>query len=368
MKLFYKTLIIFLPLTILIACDQTGEPEKVNLKETLAETETKAIIDTVENTITSLPKPEQAKASQFGPVSAGDDKYNIDKTPGSMLYDMPQQVMDNVWSAIGALAPITYANSGHNNNLSFVITSDGVLVVNAGANYLLAKALHDEIKKLTEQPVKYVVLENGQIHASLGSNYWLEQGATVIAHEDAATEIKENKFANLERLKRTIKEKADKTVVALPGETFKDKRVIEMGGVRFELLHLGPTHSPGDIVVWLPQKNLTISGDMAFHQRMLPLFEHTDTAGWIQTWDKFAALDAKYVIPGHGEPTNMKEVTLYTKDYLSYLRGKVGVLLESGASLQDAYKIDQSAYMHLPTSEFLAKRNAAQVFQMMEFE
>jgi len=355
------SLIVFLPLTLLLACDRAVESEKIQSVVTSDATTTTSTVDSPE-------KPTSGSASQFGPASASDDKYNSDKAPDSMLYDRPQQVIENVWSAIGALAPITYGNSGHNNNLSFVITSDGVLVVNAGANYLLAKALHEEIKKLTDQPVKYVVLENGQIHASLGTNYWLEQGATVIAHQDAANEIKENKYANLEQLKRRIKEKADKTIVMLPNETFTDKHNIEMGGVRFELLHLGPTHSPGDIVVWLPQKSLTISGDMAFHQRMLPLFEHTDSAGWLQTWEKFAALDAKHVIPGHGEPTNMKEVTLYTKGYLSHLRGKVGTLIENGGSLQDAYNIDQSAYMHLPTSEFLAKRNAGQVFQMMEFE
>jgi len=294
--------------------------------------------------------------------------YNSDKAPGSMLYDLPQPVIDGVWSAIGAVAPFTYENSGHNNNLSFVITSDGVLVVNAGANYLLAKALHDEIKKRTKQPVKYVVLENGQSHAALGTNYWQEQGAVVIAHEDAAHEIKENAFSLLDRAKRTFKEKADGTVVAEPDEIIKDNKVITMGGIRFEILHLGPTHSPGDIVVWLPEKSLVISGDMAFHQRMLPLFEDTDTAGWLETWEKFAELDAKYVIPGHGAPTNMTEVTRYTKDYLAYLRSKVGKLIESGGTLQDAYNIDQSAYMHLPTSELLAKRNAGQVFQMMEFE
>jgi len=294
--------------------------------------------------------------------------YKSDKAPGSMLYDLPQPVIDGVWSAIGAVAPFTYENSGHNNNLSFVITPDGVLVVNAGSTYLLAKSLHDEIKKRTKQPVKYVVLENGQSHAALGTNYWQEQGAVVIAHEDAAHEIKENAFSLLDRAKRTFKEKADGTVVAAPDVIIKGNKVIEMGGVRFEILHLGPTHSPGDIVVWLPEKSLVISGDMAFHQRMLPLFEHTDSAGWLETWEKFAALDAKYVIPGHGEPTNMAEVTRYTKDYLAYLRSEVGKLIESGGTLQDAYNIDQSAYMHLPTSELLAKRNAGQVYQMMEFE
>lgn len=302
------------------------------------------------------------------PALLGEALYNSDKAPESMLYDLPRPVIDGVWSAIGALSPITHANSGHNNNLSFVVTSEGVLVVNASANYLLAKALHDEIKKRTDQPVKYVVLENGQVHAALGTNYWQEQGVTVIAQEDAAREIEENAFALLDQLKRQVKEKAKGTVVSAPDETFKDERIIEMGGVRFELLHLGPTHSPGDIIVWLPQKHLVISGDIAFHQRMLPLFDDTDTAAWLQTWEKFAALDAKYVIPGHGEPTDMTQVTRYTKDYLVYLRGKVGELLQKGGTLRDAYNIDQSAYLHLPTSEFLAKRNAGQVFQKMEFE
>lgn len=298
----------------------------------------------------------------------GEALYTSDKAPDSMLYDKPQKVIDGVWSAIGATSPSRYENSGHNNNLSFVVTNEGVLVVNAGGNYLLAQALHDEIKKITDQPVKYVVLENGQGHAMLGTSYWQEQGATVIAHEHAAHEINENAFAILESMKKTLKEKSAKTKIAIPDKTFKDKMVITMGGIHFELLNLGPAHSPGDIIVWLPQKSLVISGDMAFHQRMLPLFEHTDTAGWIKTWDKFAALNAKYVIPGHGGPTNMKEVTLYTKDYLVYLRKKMAELLTKDGTLQDAYEIDQSAYAHLPTSEFLAKRNAGQVFQSMEFE
>ena len=298
----------------------------------------------------------------------GEALYTSDKAPDSMLYDKPRQVINGVWSAIGATSPARYENSGHNNNLSFVITTEGVLVVNAGANYLLAKALHDEIKKITSQPVKYVVLENGQGHAILGSNYWKEQGAIVIAHEDAAHEIEENAFSILERMKKAIKEKSAGTKVVMPDKTFKDKMVINMGGVHFELLKLGPAHSPGDILVWLPEKRLVISGDIAFHQRMLPLFEHTNTADWIKTWEKFVALDAEYVIPGHGAPTNMAEVTRYTRDYLVYLRKKVAELLKKGGSLQDAYEIDQSAYLHLPTAEFLAKRNAGQVFQAMEFE
>ena len=309
-----------------------------------------------------------AAVSEDTRVLSGEALYNSDKAPDSMLYDKPRKVVDGVWSAIGATAPRTYENSGHNNNLSFVITSDGVLVVNAGDNYLLAKALHDEIKKITDQPVKYVVLENGQGHAMLGSGYWQARGVPVIAHEDAAREIEENAFAILDTMRQQAKEKAEGTAVVMPDKTFKDKMVIEMGGERIELLNLGPAHSPGDIMVWLPQKRLVISGDMAFHQRLLPIFEQTDTAAWIKTWDKFAALGAEIVIPGHGEPTDMAEVTRYTKDYLVALRKKVAAVIENGGSLNDAYDVDQSAYAHLPTFEFLAKRNAGRVFQKIEFE
>jgi dienelactone hydrolase/glyoxylase-like metal-dependent hydrolase (beta-lactamase superfamily II) len=298
----------------------------------------------------------------------GEALYNSDKAPDSMLYDLPREVVPGVWSAIGATAPGTYANSGHNNNLSFVITDEGVLVVNAGDNYLLAKALHDEIKKITDKPVKYVVLENGQGHAMLGANYWQQQGVPVIAHVDAAHEIEEQSFALLEVMQERVQDKAAGTKVVMPDITFEDSRIIELGGERIELLNLGPAHSPGDIVVWLPEKQLVISGDMAFHQRMLPLFEHTDTAAWIETWDTFEGLGAEVVIPGHGEPTDMATVTKYTRDYLLYLREKIGEVIENGGALQEAYEIDQSPYMHLPTAEFLARRNAGQVFQSMEFE
>ncbi len=309
-----------------------------------------------------------AVSADRGEPLTGEALYNSDRAPQSMLYDLPREVVPGVWSAIGATAPGTYANSGHNNNLSFVVTGEGVLVVNGGDSYLLARALHDEIRKITDQPVKYVVLENGQGHAMLGSGYWQEQGVPVIAHVDAAYEIKAQSFALLEVMQARAREKAGGTKVVMPDIAFEDKKIIELGGERIELLNLGPAHSPGDIVVWLPGRKLVISGDMAFHQRMLPLFEHTDSRAWIETWDKFEALGAEVVIPGHGEPTDMATVRKYTRDYLVYLREKIAEVIENGGTLQEAYEIDQSPYMHLPTAEFLARRNAGQVFQSMEFE
>lgn len=291
-----------------------------------------------------------------------------DKDPSSILYDKPRKVIDGVWSAIGATGPPTYENASHNNNLTFIVTGKGVVVVNAGACYKLAEALHAHIRKITDQPVKFVILENGQGHAMLGSNYWKEQGVPIIAHVDTAKEIDEHGLDVLERMQRRIKERADKSKVVAPDITFDKKHVIELGGWRIEALNLGPAHSPGDTMVWLPKQRLVIAGDMAFHQRLLPIFDHTDTKEWIETWDKFEALGATIVIPGHGVPTTYPIVRKFTRDYLVYLRGKIRKLIDDGGTLQDSYKVDQSPYAGLDTFKELAVRNAGRVFVEMEFD
>ena len=300
--------------------------------------------------------------------SAGLPMTLTDEAVGTMLFRKPVEVVPGVYSAIGATAPPTYENSGHNNNLSFIVTDDGVIVVNASDNALLAESLHREIKLVTDQPVRYVVLENGQGHAMLGTDYWQQQGAIVIAHADAATEIEERGEAILERMQRRNRDKAMGTRLAFPDETFDDRRILELGGTTVELLHLGPAHSPGDIVVWLAQHELVIAGDMAFHQRLLPIFEDTDVTGWLATWPLFEGLGAKVVIPGHGEATDMAEVTRWTKDYLQFLRDEVSRILDAGGSLIDAYAIDQSQYRHLDTFDELSGLNVDRMYRFMEFE
>ena len=292
-----------------------------------------------------------------------------DKYPQSELYNKPVEVIPNVFSAIGATAPPTYENSGHNNNLSFVITTDGVVVINSGASVRLASALHEEIKTITDQPVKLVINENGQGHAILGNLYWSQLGVDILAHEDAIHEIEENSYTILERMKSYNRDKAVGTEVVIPNKSFSEKVIFNLGGLEFHVLHLGPAHGPGDTQVWLPQLSLMIAGDMAFHERMLPIFENTCTKCWLETWDeKFAPLKATYVIPGHGHPTNMAQVTKFTRNYLLDLRAKVSEVLENGGDLAEAFYVDQERWRLLDTFEELAKRNAGRVFEEMEFE
>jgi glyoxylase-like metal-dependent hydrolase (beta-lactamase superfamily II) len=291
---------------------------------------------------------------------------DADRYPESELYSKPIEVVPGVWSSIGATQPPTYENAGHNNNLSFVISNDGVLVVNAGASYLLAQALHQEITKITDQPVRYVVLENGQGHAMLGSNYWRKQGAKIIAHDDAIAEIEKHGVDELDGMKGYNKERGLDTTIVMPDMSFSERATLQLGDIPVELIYFGPAHSAGDISVYLPKQDVIIAGDMAFHQRMLPVFPETETLKWVETFDLFVATGAKHVIPGHGEPTDMATVTLETKGYLLYLQDEARKLLDDDLGLDEAYQIDQSAYRHLDTFEELATKNAGRIFQELE--
>ena len=292
-----------------------------------------------------------------------------DQYPQSELYSKPVEVIPHVFSAIGATAPPTYENSGHNNNLSFVVTGDGVVVINGSASVRLAQALHDEIRAVTDQPVKLVINENGQGHAMLGNSYWASLGVDILAHEDAIHEIEENGEFILQGMQRYNRDKADGTTVAVPNISFSDRYDYTLGDVTFEILHLGPAHGPGDTQVWIPQWSMMIAGDIAFHERMPPIFPDTCTSCWIETWETaFAPINPTYVIPGHGHPTNLAQVTRYTRDYLVDLREKIGAHIDDGGDLAGAYYVDQDRWRNLDTFDELATKNAGRVFEEMEWE
>jgi glyoxylase-like metal-dependent hydrolase (beta-lactamase superfamily II) len=168
---------------------------------------------------------------------------------------------------------------------------------------------------------------------------------------------------------RYNREKAEGTRIVTPNLSFEDRYDLELGGVKIEVLHLGAAHDPGDAQVWLPQWGMMIAGDIAFHERMLPIFQGICTSCWIETWDsKLEPMQPTYVIPGHGHPTNLAQVRRYTRDYLVDLREKIGAHIEDGGDLAGSYYVDQSEWQLLDTFEELATKNAGRVFEEMEWE
>ena len=281
----------------------------------------------------------------------------------------PTQVAPDVYAVIGDLGGQTYENEGLNSNLGFVVGADGILVINAGPSPRVARALHTAIKKISPKPIKWVVNVNAQSHYWLGNDYFRKLGVPILAHTAASRLMQEMGVGQLQSLQGVLKEKAHATQLAYPSETLDTQRTLQLGKTKIELLHFGPAHTEGDLVVWLPQQKILFTGDLVFTQRMLGVLPIGNSGGWVKAFDQAMALQPRLIVPGHGKPTNQQTATKDTRDYLVLLRNAAQAVLAKNGSLQDAVaKTDQSKFKYLLNFDLLAKRNMNQVYTEMERE
>jgi len=276
------------------------------------------------------------------------------------------RVSDVVWVAVGETEPPSYENAGHNNNLSIILGENEVIVVNGGDNAWLAARLHAAIRRLTDKPVTWVINENGQGHAFLGNSYWRDQGARLVAHQEALEDIRSRGPYVLEAMRKRNREKAAGTTIVRPEAISEDLWIVPVGGIEVQVLRFGPAHSPGDVSVWLPRDGILIAGDIAFHERIPGVFPETDVEQWLVSYDRMRQLPIRTIVPGHGHPTTEKDTRETTYNYLKFLWEASMAILDEGGGLNEAYDIDQSAFAHLDTFDELAVKNAGRVFQQVE--
>lgn len=279
----------------------------------------------------------------------------------------PVQVAPNVYAVIGDLAGQTYENDGLNNNLGYVVSDNGVLVINTGPSQRVAKALHAAIQKTTQQPIKWVVNVNSQNHYWLGNDYFKSLGATLIASKEGERVMREMGAQQLEANQTLLKEKAAGTKLTYPTDLVTDKRELKLGKTVAQLLHFGAAHTPGDMAVWLPEQKILFAGDIIYTERLLAVIPIGNSANWIEAFDKLAALNPKSIVPGHGRPTTLEQARRDTRDYLTFLRTEAKRVFDASGSMQDAVeKTDQSRFRSLVNFDLLARRNMNQVFQEVE--
>lgn len=279
----------------------------------------------------------------------------------------PIQVGPGVYAVIGDLTMPTYANDGLNNNLGFIVTPKGVVVWNSGPSVRVAQALHAAIKKITSQPLKWVINGNSQSHYWLGNGYFKQLNVPILAHPAAEKTMQEMGAAQLQSAKTVLKEKADQSTLAYPTQLVSTAQTLKLGDTTIEIRYFGPAHTQGDVVLWLPQQKILFSGDLVFTERMLGILPIGDTVGWIKAFDQAMALKPRIIIPGHGHLTDIKKASADTKAYLAFLRDGVKTVLAKNGSLHDAVEgIDQTRFKYLLNFDLLAKRNVNQVYTELE--
>ena len=281
----------------------------------------------------------------------------------------PVQVAPGVYAVIGDLGGRTYENESLNANVGFIVSDDGVVVVDPGATYQSARKLHAAIRRVTDRPVKWVINTGGQDHRWLGNGYFREQGAEIIAHAKAKADMTARGADQLAALAPILKEKLEGTRPVLPTRTFPDRLSLKAGGREIQVIHLGSAHTPGDSVVWLPRERVLFSGDVVYVDRLLGVIPVSSVKRWIATFDAMAKLEPKTIVPGHGAVCDLAKARRDTYDYLVLLRTHMKKAAADFVDLQRAIgTLDQSAFARLQNYDELKGGNASRAYLEAEAE
>jgi glyoxylase-like metal-dependent hydrolase (beta-lactamase superfamily II) len=211
-------------------------------------------------------------------------------TPGEV-----KQIAPGVFVRMEDQAKHAIANSG------WVVFRDYVLVIDA--NYPWgARAMLNDIRKTTDKPVRYVFDTHYHSDHAFGNSVFVDAGATVVSSKETALESAEKNPAAWKESQGSGEYDLKAYRLEQPQIRFRDILVFDDGTHRVELRRVGPAHTRGDSVAYLPKERVLFTGDLVVsrpaHKLDDPDVNHD---AWIRVLDDLARMDVAIVVPGHGE-------------------------------------------------------------------
>jgi len=285
--------------------------------------------------------------------------------------EMPlRQISPHIWFVRGASGVAT-DNEGFISNAGFVVTDQGVVVVDALGSPSLGWALRQAIRTVTDKPVTHLVLTHYHADHLYGAQVFDDEGAEVLAPRGAETYLDSDAARNRleERRNSLFPWVDDGTRLVVPDRLLDKKTTLSLGDVTLTLLFLGSAHSEGDLALLVEPDRVLFSGDIIFAGRT-PFVGDADTRQWLDSLQRMESMRIEALIPGHGPAaTDPNEAVSMTRRYISYLRSVMGEAVAELVSFDEAYQAaDWSEFDQLPAFESANRRNAYQVYLSIEAE
>ena len=249
----------------------------------------------------------------------------------------PIPLTDRVHYFYGSIEARTPLNLGMNNNVGFVVTDTGVVLIDSGPSHHVAARIAEAVASVTDQPITHVVNVGSQDHRWLGNGWFLEHGAEIIALKRTAETQEGFGASHLNRLTQTlgVEAMAGTEPVTAPAPIDADRHAFDIGGVAFELVFVANAHFPGDSMLHLPNEGVVFTGDVVYTERMLGIHPQSDPVGKLETFRRLEALNPAIVVPGHGAATDLATARRDTGDYLEVVIREVQAGLDDWATLDE---------------------------------
>jgi len=240
------------------------------------------------------------------------------------------KLSDRIYVIYGPMGEPTKANQGFRNNISFVLTSAGVVVVDPGTSVYVGRMALNKIRSITSKPI--VAVFNTHAHG----DHWLGNEAfkeafpklNIYAH---ANMIAQAKAGEGERWIKMFNDATDNAVVGtkpvIPNVAVTDGQIVTIGDVKFKIYYTGLAHSDNDIMIEIPQEKAIFTGDIV--RAGLVGISNSSFQGNIKAVNVALQTRSKLFIPGHGKAGG-KMVAIAYRDFLVLLRSTVAKNYDAG--------------------------------------
>jgi len=249
------------------------------------------------------------------------------------------------------LSPNAYAYTAEGDpNSGVVIGDDNVLVVDTTATPVMARELIARIREVTDQPIRHVVLSHYHAVRVLGASAYKSEGCEHIVASQGTYELivergAQDMQSEIERFPRLFRAVESIPGLTWPDLTFEGEITLRLGKLEVNIMHLGPGHTRGDTVVWLPQQQILFSGDLVEYQAAAYTGD-AQLEEWPSTLDALRALKPEKLVPGRGPALlNPEEVNAgldYTRDFVTTLFACAKESVAARRTLKETFQYTRS--------------------------
>jgi glyoxylase-like metal-dependent hydrolase (beta-lactamase superfamily II) len=222
-------------------------------------------------------------------------------------------------------------------NTAWVEFRDYLLVIDANFPWG-ARAILNDLKKTSSKPIKFVFDTHYHGDHAFGNSVWVDAGAAIICSEDCAEESLRKNTPSWAKNKAAGEYSLKPYRLEHPQVKFRDRLVLDDGQMRVDLLRIGPAHTRGDAVAFLPKQRILFTGDVAVNSAGNNIADpDADPDNWIRALDSAATMDVMTVVPGHGA-LGTAETLRGQRAYIAAIVNGVRAGIQRGASLEQLQK------------------------------
>ena len=253
-------------------------------------------------------------------------------------------------------------------NISFVVGSNGVAVIDSGGSHKVGTQLLEAIRKVTSLPVLYVI--NTHVHPDhiFGNTAFLAEKPAYIGHAKLADAMERRRDSYMRSNQNWLGEEFAGSAMVKPTVTVQDKMEIDIGGRKLEITAHPVAHTNTDITVMDLASATLWTGDLLFVDRTPSV--DGDIKGWISVIDQLKTLPAKQMIPGHGNvPSDWKAALDKEQRYLSLLLADIRASIKQGIVMEktmDSAAASEKAHWLL--FDIVNRRNVNLLYPALEWE